>query len=57
MRIEIRTNRRERGQVLAEYAIVLTMFILAAAAMLLLLTVFLEYGWRVIALIGWEPWV
>lgn len=57
MEAGIRTNRRERGQVLTEYAILIVMFVLVAAVMLLLLAVFLEYGWRIIALIGWEPWV
>ncbi len=49
-------RRGERGQVLAEYTALLVMFLLVAAVMLLLLAVFLEYGWRITALIGWEPW-
>ena len=45
------TKRRiESGQVVV-------LFVLVAAVMLLLLAVFLEYGWRITALIGWEPWV
>ena len=49
-------RRGERGQVLAEYTALLVMFLLVAAVMLLLLAVFLEYGWRITALIGWAPW-
>ena len=49
-------RRGERGQVLAEYTALLVMFLLVAAVMLLLLAVFLEYGWRISALICWEPW-
>ena len=49
-------RRGERGQVLAEYTALLVMFLLVAAVMLLLLAVFLEYGWRITALIGWVPW-
>ena len=49
-------RRGERGQVLAEYTALLVMFLLVAAVMLLLLAVFLEYGWRITDLIGWEPW-
>lgn len=49
-------RRGECGQVLAEYTALLVMFLLVAAVLLLLLAVFLEYGWRITALIGWEPW-
>lgn len=48
---------RERGQVLAKYAALLVMFTLVAITMLLLLAVFTEYGWRITALVGWEPWL
>lgn len=48
---------RERGQVLAEYTALLVMFTLVAITLLLLLAVFTEYGWRIIALVGWEPWL
>ena len=48
---------RDRGQVLAEYAALLVMFTLVAITMLLLLAVFTEYGWRITALVGWEPWL
>ncbi len=50
-----RERGRERGQVLAEYAALLVMFALVAITMLLLLAVFTEYGWRITALVGWEP--
>ena len=54
----MRTERsRERGQVMAEYAALLVMFALVAITMLLLLAVFTEYGWRITALVGWEPWL
>lgn len=57
MQTWMKKNRAERGQILTEYAILIVMFVLVAAVMLLLLAVFLEYGWRITALIGWEPWV
>ncbi len=57
MMTEMTKQRIQRGQVLTEYAILIVMFVLVAAVMLLLLAVFLEYGWRITALIGWEPWV
>lgn len=57
MQTWMKKNRAERGQVLTEYAVLIVMFVLVAAVMLLLLAVFLEYGWRITALIGWEPWV
>lgn len=53
----MKNGSRERGQVLAEYAALLVMFTLVAITMLLLLAVFTEYGWRIIALVGWEPWL
>ena len=52
-----RERGRERGQVLAEYAALLVMFALVAITMLLLLAVVTEYGWRITALVGWEPWL
>lgn len=57
MQTWMKKNRAKRGQILTEYAILIVMFVLVAAVMLLLLAVFLEYGWRITALIGWEPWV
>lgn len=44
------------GQVMSEYAIMLAMFAMAALVFLLLLAGFLDYGWRVLALIAWEPY-
>ncbi len=45
-----------RGQVMTEYVLMLLMFVSIAFIMLLLLAAFMEYGWRITALVGWEPW-
>ena len=52
----MKQNRQENGQVLTEYAIMLVMFALVAISLFLLLAVFTEYGWRLIAFVSWEPW-
>ena len=48
-------KRSSRGQVIAEYVIMLVMAIAIALALLFLLAVFTEYNWRMTALLGWEP--
>lgn len=53
---KMKRNRRENGQVLTEYAILLVMFALVTISLFLLLAVFTEYGWRLIAFVSWEPW-
>ena len=50
-----RPRRSESGQVLSEYAIMLCMVVLITLALFLLMRVFLEYGWRILTLIAWEP--
>lgn len=52
-----KNGKKESGQVLAEYAAMLVMFALVVITMFLLLAVFTEYGWRLIAFVGWEPWL
>ena len=50
-----RARRNESGQVLAEYTVMLGMVVLVALSLFLLMRVFLEYGWRILSLIAWEP--
>ena len=50
-----RPRRNESGQVLAEYAVMLCMVVIVTLALFLLMRVFLEYGWRILTLIAWEP--
>lgn len=50
-----RTRKGESGQVLAEYAVMLLMVVPVALTLFLLMRVFLEYGWRILTLIAWEP--
>jgi len=50
-----RARKNESGQVLAEYVVMLAMVVLVALTLFLLMRVFLEYGWRILTLIAWEP--
>ena len=50
-----RARKNEAGQVLAEYTVMLGMVVLVALSLFLLMRVFLEYGWRILSLIAWEP--
>ena len=50
-----RARKNESGQVLAEYTVMLGMVVLVALSLFLLMRVFLEYGWRILSLIAWEP--
>lgn len=50
-----RARKSESGQVLAEYAVMLCMVVLVTLTLFLLMRVFLEYGWRILTLIAWEP--
>ena len=50
-----RARKGESGQVLAEYTVMLFMVVLVALTLFLLMRVFLEYGWRSLTLIAWEP--
>ena len=47
-------QRRQSGQVLAEYAALLAMFVAVSAVLVLLAAVFTEYGWRVVSLVSLE---
>lgn len=49
---EVENFRRESGQVVSEYAIMMTMFIMVAVILLLLMAVFTEYGWRLVQLVA-----
>ena len=53
--VRLRARKNESGQVLAEYTVMLCMVVTVALAMLLLMRLFLEYGWRILTLIAWEP--
>ena len=50
-----RARRNESGQVLAEYTVLIGMVVIVALSLFLLMRVFLEYGWRILSLIAWEP--
>ena len=50
-----RARKNESGQVLAEYTVMLVMVVFITLALFLLMRVFLEYGWRILSLIAWEP--
>ncbi len=47
-------KQNEQGQVIMEYVIMLGMFIAVSMTLLLLLSVFSEYGWRIYSLVGLE---
>jgi hypothetical protein len=49
-----RFRRRQAGQSLTEFAIVLAGMLSIVLTMLLLLAVFSEHGWRLLRLIGLE---
>ena len=53
--MRLRARKNESGQVLAEYTVMLFMVVLVALTLFLLMRVFLEYGWRILTLIAWEP--
>ena len=50
-----RARKNESGQVLAEYTVMLVTVVVVALSLFLLMRVFLEYGWRILSLIAWEP--
>ena len=50
-----RGRKQQSGQVLAEYALMLTLTVTLTLALFLLMRLFLEYGWRLLSLIAWEP--
>lgn len=50
-----RGRKQESGQVLVEYAWMLTITVMLTLALFLLMRLFLEYGWRLLSLIAWEP--
>ena len=55
IKLRRRARKNESGQVLAEYTVMLCMVVLVALSLFLLMRVFLEYGWRILSLIAWEP--
>lgn len=48
-------GRKERGQVLAEYALMLTVCAVFALLFLVLFAALSLYGSRIISLVAWEP--
>jgi len=50
-----KTGQRTSGQVMAEYVLMLVMFVMASVALLFLLAALSGYGWRSIMLVLWEP--
>ncbi len=46
--------KRESGQAMLEYTSLLAMFVTIAVLMLFLLSMFMEYGWRMMALVNTE---
>ena len=48
-------EHRTSGQVMAEYVLMLVMFVMASIAILFLLAALSGHGWRSIALVLWEP--
>ncbi len=48
-------RHNESGQVLAEYSIMLVMTVMIALMLVLFTGLFMEYGWRIIELVAWEP--
>lgn len=54
---DMRRKQRHRmsGQVMAEYVLMLVMFVMASVALLFLLAALSGYGWRSIMLVLWEP--
>ena len=50
-----RARKNESGPVLAEYTVMLVTVVVVALSLFLLMRVFLEYGWRILSLIAWEP--
>ena len=43
------------GQVVAEYAVMAAIFVVAALSLLVLLAAVTGHGWRVLSLLAWEP--
>ena len=55
VKLRRRARKNESGQVLAEYTVMLALVVLVTLTLFLLMRVFLEYGWRLLSLIAWEP--
>lgn len=48
-------RKQEKGQVIAEYAIMLVMTVVVLVTLLMFLGAFTNYGARLIGLVAWEP--
>ena len=46
--------KKEGGQVLTEFTVMLVMFVGVALTLMLLLAIFTEYGWRMVSLVSLE---
>lgn len=51
----IRKAKCSRGQVIAEYAVMVAVFVIVSLALLSLLAAVTGHGWRVLSLLAWEP--
>ena len=50
-----RGRKQESGQVLTEYALMLVFTAILTLALFQLMSLFLDFGWRMLMLIAWEP--
>ena len=50
-----RGRKHESGQVLVEYTWMLLFTVTLTIALFQLMGLFLDYGWRLLSLIAWEP--
>ncbi len=48
-------RKSSRGQVIAEYALMLVMLTAVSAVLLFLLAAFTDFSWRVLSFVAWEP--
>ncbi|MBO5760061.1 MAG: hypothetical protein J6S53_00795 [Lentisphaeria bacterium] len=48
-------RKREKGQAIAEYALMMVMTLVVLVTLLLFLGAFTNYGARLIGLVAWEP--
>ncbi len=45
-------KKNETGQVIYEYVIMLGMFVLLSVFLIMVMSVYQEYGWRILKLVG-----
>ncbi len=49
---DVKCKVDESGQTMVEFTVLVVMFLVVSAATVVLLTLFTEYGWRIISLLG-----